>query len=331
MAGPLLRKLRVVAARHEATIGEAQPLTADDARMNVFNPVFQPTVTMHDRDNPSGFGSLSATPGQQYYTATFMTEVHGDGNGGVPFWASRLLPACGMVRDGNVFRLRTSPPVGGTNDQGVRTITLGSYENGRLKLLTGAMGGWSLKFENSKHAYIEWTFMGRYNDVTDVPMLTGVTRPTEAPIQFAGKDILIGGDSTSCLNSLSIESGNVVIVRPCAAEEGGIESGLITDRKLTTTLDPEACLVGDDDVYGSWLDGEENTFEICLENENDLITFAGPRFQRTNIQDADREGITVDQTTGQFNIVNGDDEFTITFGSPATTPPAPTPPPAPGP
>ena len=316
MSGPLLKKLRVVAGRHEAAIGTAETLTAIDAQMNAFNPVFQPTVTMHNRENPSGFGALAATVGQQYFTGTFMTEIHGDGAGGVPFWASLLLPACGMIQDGNVFRLRTSPPVAGSGSTEVRTLTLGSHENGRLKLITGAMGGWKIKFENTKHATIEWTFMGRYNPVADAPLLTGVVRPTEAPIPFVGKDILIGGDATTCLNSLTIESGNKVIVRPCAAEEGGVESGLITNRKITTTLDPEACLVADDDVYGSWLAGDESAFELCLENDTDQITFAGPRFQRTNIQDADREGIDVDQTTGQFNIVNGDDEFTITFGAP---------------
>lgn len=209
------------------------------------------------------------------------------------------------------------------SDSQARTLTLGSYENGRLKVLTGGMGNWKLSFENSKHATIEWTFMGRYTPVIDAPMLSGVIRPTEPPIPFVGKDILIDGRPTGCLNSMSIESGNNVIIRPCAAEVGGVESGLITGRKITANFDPEACLIAEDDVYQSWLGGDEHAFEICLENENDLITFAGPRFQRTNIQDAEREGIDIDQTTGQFNIENGDDEFSITFGSPPT-PPAPT-------
>lgn len=316
---PLLKKLRVLAAKHEAAIGDPETLAAADAAMNIFNPVMQPSVTMHDRENPSGFGSLNSTVGQKYYTATFTTDIHGDGSGGVPFWASRLLPACGFVQDGSTFRLKTSPPVAGSGSNEVRTITIGSYENGRLKVASGCMGSWKITFENSKHASIEWTFMGRFNDVVDAAMLTGVTRPTAKPIPFQGTDILIGGNATSCLNTLSIESGNNVIVRPCAAEIGGVESGLITGRKITTTFDPEASLVADDDVYGSWLDGDENSFELTLEDGADIITFAGPAFQRTNVQDADREGVDVDQTTGQFNLSTAtDDEFTITFGTDPT-------------
>lgn len=315
---PLLKKLRVVAVRHEATVGTAQSLTAADAAMNVFNPVMQPTVTMHDRENPSGFGSLASVPGQRYFTATFMTEVRGDGTGGVPFWASRLLPACGMVRTGNTFTVASGSPVGGSSDTSVRALTIGSYENGRLKLATGCMGAWKINFEASKHATIEWTFMGRYNDVVDAPILTGITRPTTKPIIFHGLDVTVGGSASSCLSTLSIESGNNVIVRPCASEIGGIESGLITNRKVTATLDPESKLIAEGNVFGDWLAGAESPFELRLEDGDDSITFAGPKFQRTNIQDAERNGIDVDQTTGQFNIDEGDDEFSITFGTDPT-------------
>ena len=308
----MLKKLRIVAAETEATSGTAETLVAADAAFNAFNPMFQLNKTMHARDNPAGFGSLSDVPGAQFAVLTFTTEVHGDGAGGVPFWASELLPACGWVNSSGTFSPTTEAP--GSN---VKTLTMAVYQDGLIKKMSGAAGTAQLVFEAGKHVMINWTFTGKFESITDGAILSGVSRPTNKPIVMAGQNISIGGATAACIQNIAVDLGNNVVARPCANEAGAVEAGLITGRNVTATLDPESVLVATNNTFGKWLAGTEEAFSLVLDDGTDAITFAGPKFQRTNIQEGDRDGIVTDDTTARFNISSGDDEFTIDFAASA--------------
>ena len=321
MSNPLLRSRRVFAARIENVIGEAETLSTADTEFNAFNSIIQANIEMYQRENPSGFGSLEAIPGPSAGTATFTTELYGNGSGGVPFWADVLLPACGYVRNGSTFTLRSSGPGPLASDP--KTATIASYQDGRLKQLHGAAGTFAIQYEQAKPIMFNWTFSGIFSLPIDLALIQKVV-PDQQPIRFAGIDLQVGGSAPGCVNSMSIDAANEVKLRPCANEISAIESGIVTNGKPTITLDPESQLVSDDPTFNRWLAGESETFSLVASNGIDMVTFAGPRFQRTNIQEAEREGVETDNTTGQFNIDQGEDAFSITFG-PATTPLPPAP------
>jgi hypothetical protein len=305
----LLYRKSVVAAKIETTSGTVESLAGADAAFNVFNCTIQPTIPMEMRPRQGSFNHLPASPGPREGTITFTTELYGDGAGGVPGWASTFLPACGWVNSTGVFTPRSEAP--GAN---VKTLTIAKYENGIRKLLRGAAGSFEIVLAPGNRVLFNWTFRGAWQTVTDETLLTP-TYPTRKPMRSTGTYTL--ASNSFCFSSMTLSSGNNVIMRPCfnPADGSGFFTGMITDRLPTGTFDPEAKLVGTDNRYARWLDGTEQALTIALADAEDTITFAAPRAQITNLQEGDREGLLIDTKTFQMNGNTGDDEFSITFAA----------------
>lgn len=312
MSNPLLRTRRVFAAKLEAAAGQAEAPGSADSEFNAFNAIIQSNLEMYQRENPAGFGTLAAIPGASPGTCTFTTELYGDGAGGVPFWADRLFPACGYVKNaaGDTFTAKSAGP--GPAPDEPKTITIVVFQDGRKKQLHGAAGTFQIKYENGKPIMLDWTFSGIFSLPEDEALITKVV-PTQQPIRFANIDLSIGGSVPGCINNMTVDAGNEVTLRPCANEVSAIESGVVVNGKPTITLDPESQLVADDPTFTRWLAGTEEAFELSASNNIDKVTFSGPKFQRTNVQEADRETVEFDNTTAQFNIDQGEDAFAITF------------------
>lgn len=306
---PLLKKKRVLAAAIESTSGTAETLDATDAALNCYDVMFQKQSERETRSRQGSFGQLASIAGLQVGVATFRTDVTGDGAGGIPAWASTFLPACGWVASSQVYSPTTEAP--GSN---VKTITLGSYQNGTRKLIHGAAGTFQITFMAGKPVFIDWTFTGIWNAPTDTSILSP-TYPTDLPPRFASSTFTIGGSAPGCIEQIQIDAGNTVIARPCPGSVAGIASGLITDRNVTGTLNPESRLIATDDVFGDLLAGTEQALSIALDDGTDVITFGAPKLQYSAISEGDREGQQVDDITFQCNPSSGDDEFTITFAA----------------
>ncbi len=305
----LLKKQRVLAIATETTIGTAPSLSASNAALNAYDVMIQPNIDSEQRPRQGSFGGLKSIPGLRIGTATFRTEVYGDGAGGVPLWASVLLPACGWVDSANTFSPTTEAP--GSN---VKTITIASYQAGRRKMLTGAMGTFTMTFPSGKPAFIEWTFTGIWNTPTDTAILSP-TYPTVIPPRFASSTFTVGGSNPGCIEQITIDAGNNVIARPCPTTASGIESGLVTDRNVVGQMNPESKLVAGDDVYGDFLSSAESVLSIVLADSADTITFAAPKLQYNVPQEGDREGTEIDDIPFQLNPSSGDDELTINFNA----------------
>lgn len=311
---PLLSRVRVLAAKIETTSGTVEALTASEAAFNAFDAVMQPTGTFVARKGQGAFGDIKGTIGPRSGTCTFKTEGFGDGAGGVPTWASTFLPACGWVNTAGTYSPIAQPP-----GSSVKTLTLGLYENGMLKRLRGAVGNLVIKGDTGLPVMLEWTFTGVWVGATDVTILAP-TYPTRSPIRVANGTISIGSWAP-CFSNITLDTGNVIMPRSCITptDGSGIHAYMISDRLPTATLDPEANLVATSnaDVYGDWLGGEEDTFSLVVKDAQDTITFAGPKFQRTNVQEGDRQGLQIDNITAQFNrsASAGNDELTIAFSA----------------
>lgn len=310
----MLQKKRILAAKIETTIGTAIALGNGDCGFVVYDPIIQATPTFNGRSQTGFFGPTKGAVGARTGTLTFKTDLTGDGAGGVPAWGATFLPACGWVNSAGTFSPITAGP---TAAGGVKTLTMATYQDGRIKSLRGCMGSWRIVGAPGDLLQMEWTFMGAFADVVDGASLTP-TYPTPPPFRLAGGSISIGGWSP-CYSSLTIESGNDVQAVPCQTptDKSGIKHYVVAGRTTTLTFDPESSLVAtaNADVYGDWLDGETDTFSLVLADDDDTITFTGPALQRTNVQEGVRQGLEVDTVTAQFNRSVGDDNFTIAFSA----------------
>jgi hypothetical protein len=184
------------------------------------------------------------------------------------------------------------------------------------KILSGAVGTAKLMYTTGQPVMIEWTFQGIFNAVSDVAILSP-TYPVIIPPRFASSTFTIGGSAPGCIESLEIDFGNTIFMRPCPGAATGIASGIITDRSVVGSMNPESRLVETDDAFGDWLSGTEEALVIELADGTDTITFNAPKLQRQNVQEGDRSGLQIDDISFSCNRSSGDDEFTITFAASA--------------
>lgn len=309
---PIVRKRSLLAAKIEATSGTAETLANADGAFNVFNVNMTPNITFTERQGNGSFSQLAAQPETYGATVTFSTEVYGNGLGTSPGWATTFLPACGWKATANTFA-----PV--TDDAGtdVKTLTMGFFVDGLRMQMRGCAGSFKFVFEPGKLARIDWNFQGVWQAVADVAILTP-TFPTNRPFRVANSVFTLGTYSP-CFSSLEIDAGNEIFLRPCATntDSSGLSGAIITSRKVNGTIDPESVLVATKNVYGNWLSGTEESFSFALSDATDKITIAMPKFQATNVQPTDRDGMLVDSISFQANrnAAAGNDELTIAFSA----------------
>ena len=312
-AGPLLTRRRVLAASVETTPGTAEVLAAADGVFNVFDASMQADMDFEDRLGQVAFGRLPSIAGARGATCTFAIELHGSGTGGspVPAWASVFFPACGMVADGGAF----APSTLGPDATGaVKSLTLGLYEDGIYKKMTGAMGNAVFQFAAGKVVRVEFTFSGIWCAPTDVAVLAP-NYPAIKPLRFADASMTIASWAPK-IADMSIDLGNEVVLREDANQAAGYITAIVTDRRVNGSLNSEAALVATQNSYGQWLASTEQALALSLgATAGNVVAFAAPKLQFLNVQEGDRNGIHVDDITFQCNrsADAGDDEFTVTF------------------
>ena len=309
----LLKRVRVLAAKIEATSGTVEALTSAEGVFNAFDVEIQANIDYTQRKGQAAFSNLPGVLGSRAGTLTFKTYLYGDGAGGSPGWATVLLPACGFIETATVFSPSSETP--GTN---VKTVTIAVYENGVKKFLRGAAGTFKLMLTTGKPISIEWTFTGVWQAPIDATILAP-TYPTRVPIRFVSSAFTIGGATPSCMESIEIDANNTVVMRDCptAADLSGNAAAVITDRNTKGSMNPESRLVATEDVFGLWIAGTEEALSISVADAQDTIVIAAPKVQRVNVQEGERNGLQIDQIEFQCNksAAAGNDELTITFNA----------------
>jgi len=305
----LLKRKRTLAAKIETTPGTAESLTNAEGSYNAWDIMFQNEIEVEEREGQAAFGYLASMPGGYKGRATFKTDCGWDGTATEPSWADTFLPACGWVKSGQVFTPRSEAP--GSN---VKTLTLGCYVDGVLKVLRGCAGTFKWICPTGKQAYIEWDFMGVWVAPTDVAILAP-TYPTALPLRYATSTTTFNSVAL-CLSNITLDAGNTVIMRECAATVAGYESALVVNRNPKVTGDPEAKLVATRDAYGQLLASTEAVLTWNLDGPtNSVLTFSAPKAQIIKISEGDRTGLVTDEIEWQLNknASTADAELSITF------------------
>lgn len=304
---PILKKLQVFAAKVEGTIGTAETLTASEGVYNAYDIKIDGDIEVQMRESPAAFGKRKGTAGARGGKMTFKTDLAWLGSG-LPAWASVLFPACGYVESSQVFTPRSEAP--GTN---VKTVTLGVFD-GRKKSLAGAMGNFKIVFPSGQLAYIEWEFTGVWQAPTDTTIITP-SHPDDIAARFASSTVTY--DSVAqCVENVTFDAGNEVVLRECPDTAAGFKSALIVDRSPKLTLNPEAQLVATDDRFGDWIAGTEAAFSLNVTGKADSdFTLAAPKAQIMSVKDADRNGFLVDEVEMHCNKngTTNDEDVSLTF------------------
>lgn len=308
MALPLLSKQRVLAAKAEAVIGTAEALVAADAEFNIFDPSLTPNIEMNQREGQSSLSMLPSVTSRRGAEATFENELHGSGVvATAPDWADTFLLACGFKKAGLVFTPETGSPT-------AQTITLGMFEDGRFRSMSGAMGNLVMRFRSGDPVRLAWTFAGVWEIPVDAAILAP-TYPTILPPRFASATLDIDSKSYK-ISNLEINLNNVTPLREDPTTASGLCSAFIPERRVTFTVDPEAELLASQDWFDEWITHQEVALQIVVGSAADnTMTIDIPKSQLMNVQPGDREGGMIDALEFQANrdTSAGDDEIKLTF------------------
>lgn len=305
----LLKRKRVLAAKIETTVGTAIALTGTDASFNAYDIMIQPEIEVEEREGQAGFGMLSSVVGGYKGKATFKIDCGWDGTATEPAWADTFLPACGLVKTGQVFAPRSEAP--GAN---VKTLTIGAFCDGIFKSICGAAGTFKLVCPTGRMAYFEFEFQGVWVPPTDVAILAP-TYPTALPLRYASSTTTFASVALFVEN-LTLDCGNEITMRESPATVGGFHSAIITNRNPKVTANPEAKLIATRDPNGQFLAMTEGILTWGLDGPtNAVLTTAAPKAQLIKAQEADRNNLVTDDLEWQLNR-NGstvDEEFSMTF------------------
>lgn len=314
----LVSKLSVFGAKVETTPGTKVALTATEAAYNVYDLMIEPDLTFEKRQSQGSFGSRKSTPSGSKAKATFKMDFEFDGLA-VPAWADVLLPACGLVKTGNIFKPVSRTP--DTSGSGVKTLSLGKWWGpGKFIGVYGAMGTFKLNMPTGKPAFFEFEFQGVLDPEADVAMVSP-TYPT--PNQLTCKGGPVTYDSVNlCIDNMVFDIGNDLYVKECPNKTQGYEFTIVTNREPKFTSPPESLLVASQNRMSQLLNGTEAALRYVLPATGYVpntgaksVEILAPQAQFQANKQGDRNGVSVDECEWIANNAAGtaDSDFTITF------------------
>lgn len=305
----LLLKKAVLGGKIESTIGTAEALAAADCTINAYNVVINPETEVEQREGQGGFGKLASIPGARRGRATFSVDLAYDGST-VPAWASTYLPACGLVLSTATYKPKTEIP--GSN---VKTATIAAFIDGVRRQIYGAVGNARFILPTGRMGRIEFDFQGVYSDESDVAIPSSINYVNTLPLRVSG-GATSWASTSICLESATIDLGNVITARECSTSAAGIDSFVITDRNIRVTGNPESKLIATQNRYGQFRDATEGILSFTIAGPTtSTVVFSMPKAQIVAKPMGDRNGIMIDQLEWQANknVDTADEELSLTF------------------
>lgn len=314
---PQLTRRVQVAAQIEGSPGVVQPLTAVDAKILAYEPVFNFNVTQFKRDPyRKTLSRMASEPGQRLCELTFRCELMGPpyASLGTSSAFAAFLKACGFAEALTGSTSSVYTPV----STGMDTITIGVFEDGVKKVLCGAMGNVRIICIVGEPIMAEFTFLGKYSSHSDTAMLSP-SYPASKPLIFQNATVTIFAD-TLLMQNLEINMQNEVVLRPDPTDATGIDYAQITSRNPVLTFDPEQELVATHDFLSKLMSTTEAAISIVVSaSDYTQLTISLPKARYTGLSEGDRDGIRTFSATCELNMNEGDDEISITFAGTTTS------------
>ncbi|MEM1207761.1 MAG: hypothetical protein AAGI54_00710 [Planctomycetota bacterium] len=302
-----------IAVKVEATKGAAETLAAADFAILAFNASLQSAIEFEDRA-PVGLaaGQLVGSPGVHAGRATFSVELRGSGTAGTaPAWAAAL-QGCGLTVTNIPGTSDAYAPTADLDTQ--KTVTIALVEDGRRKVLRGAMGNAVINGQrNGNKLMVDFDFQGIWVTPTDDAQPAGITHETTKPIRFAGGTFTVDAASQK-VSTFRFDLGNDVQMRADVEDASGLCHAYIADRRPVAGFDPESDVVANDDLHADFLTATTRAFDATFG------TLAGnravldiDRLQIQNPQTEDRSGLLVERIDCLATALDGDDEYSLTL------------------
>lgn len=319
MACAKLGVLRELVAAIETIAGTAEVLSpGTDSRFRVWDPKFEPDVTLFDRKFARNtLSPHSMLPTTKVGKITFSLEVRRSESGDTPdLWASTFLPACGFLQTIDSGNQVDYTPSSDCNDH--HTLTMAVNIDGNLHQIHGAMGNVTFRGQVGEPMFMDFEFMGKYDedDSSDVALSSSISHESGIPDPFQG--IALEYDTSGpdlVISSVNINPNMNVIMEEDASEPTGYKRALVTAREGEFTFNPERIPLATYDFWSQLTDGDQVAASF-YSGASLNVKFTMPALQISGpVGEEDRNGVAA--LSIPFKLCsddeNGDDELTITL------------------
>jgi hypothetical protein len=241
MAKPYRPREAQIAGKLEATPGTAEALTS--AEMFLAQNV-KVTPKFADTENQGLTGVLSNEPGvsgMQLADISFDVVLKGSGVAGTaPEWRVPILAAgCSetIVGATSVTYKPAAPESYFTF--GFIWPGLGAAGEDLLCRIAGCQGNMKLSWKSGMPFMSSFAISGVWVAPADSTALSSPTWQTSVPYAFMAPALTVHGVSGLAFETIEMDMGNTVGIRPSANSASGALTAQITNRRVVGTLDPE--------------------------------------------------------------------------------------------
>lgn len=303
----MISKRAVLLAKVETTYGTDSSPTAIQNSLHAIDVQIKETTTPVERPvQQASFSNLASLLGVRFAEVTFKLELKGSGTAGTAPRLGHLLRACGV---GETILSSTSVTYAPLSTS-ISSVTLYLYKDGRLHIITGCYGTFSLTCEAGKQAMFEFTFSGIYAapSTASIPTTVGMYESSTPPV-CKNQTFQYNSKTTLVTQTVTLDIANEVSQRPSLAASDAIAGFVITGRKPMVTINPEAQF---ETSYAFRTDVLATQRQVSL-TIGSICTLTVPKFNITDIAYSSRDGVEIETLTGQAAQNTGDDEFTLVF------------------
>lgn len=304
---PLGMRRKLIGAAVESTSGTPETVSAALTNTMAYDVKAQAEGLYDEGERkPHGHyhGTVDAVLGAHVGKLTFRTElIFNDG-------LMTLLQGCGFTTSGG----GASPTVATPNSDlsAHKTLTFRIWEDGRYKVLAGAVGTFTLEAEAGGRVFANWDFSGIWQAPVDGAM------PAFAPVtaqsyRAQAITLTVGGSALPQMDGFTLDAAREIEPRQTVTTASGLAHFLVSDRQPTLTLAPEARLVAGHDAWGLLLAGTTAAVQIILTNPaSKTLTIDAARAQRLSVTDDERDKKLVDSIELGLHNSAGDDDLKFT-------------------
>lgn len=243
MANPYQFGLAKIAAKVEASPGVTETLAAADVIL-AENFVWSPKYGNSENAGMNGtFSKEPGASGTQAVEFSFDVNLKGSGTAGTaPNWRSAMM-SCGMsetiVGGTSVTYAFASPESYFT--YGFEVPGLGGAGEDLIFRATGCQCGWKFAWKGGELLKVSFNGMGVIVTApADGTVLGAPTWDTTAPQVFLAPSLTVHGVASLPFETLEVDSGTELAMRPNANSATGLLTAQITGRRVKGSIDVEA-------------------------------------------------------------------------------------------
>lgn len=310
-------RIGTIAMKAETTEGTAETSSLTST-VRVENLAASITLGQAERKivSPS-FGRFSSVPGSKIARITFRVASTGNSSlanvGSVGCETDLLLRAACFKQalSASTSATYTHPT---TSDATLVSLTMRAHFDGVYVVIRGARGNVTISAAVGEPVYENYEFMGVYDHEQVTAAVPSVTYQTVTPAAFLGATFSINSVTTLLIRRFSLESGNVLVMRPDAANADGYRSCFIADAEAKIELEIEPELAATHDVFSLAEDATEMALSIVVgATTANIRTITATKLQYLGPQWESGGEQLVLRIPSAINRASGNDAFTMVW------------------